>query len=630
MGETTLADVNKKVFDALEAPPLTYYGVLAILGAGVGVFLIIWLYQIKTGMGVTGLNNPTGWGVYIANFVFWVGIAHSGTLISAILYLVRAKYRDAVSRSSEAMTIFAIAIAGLFPLIHLGRFWVFYFILPYPSERQIWPNFISALLWDVTAVFTYFTVSLIFFYVGLIPDLAAAREHFRQTKGESHLRTKIYRFLSMGWHGASSQWRHYSRAYLYFAGIATPLVVSVHSVVSWDFAMSLLPGWHTTLFAPYFVAGAIHSGLAMVLVLMIPMRKLLRLESIIKINHFEKVAQTMLVTAAIIGYSYLVLPLITWYSGDIYDIQFEKWRATQTWAWAYWGIIILNVLIASLFGFSKIRRNLKWLFIIGIVVVTGMWIERFFLVSSSQMHDFLPHNWGSYKPTIFEITITAGSFCLFFFLFVSFTKILPVIPLTDFKTRTIIDELEKNRIELVTTKITHFEKKSIVYTGYYKDPVNVLQAIKELIKTGYTSMEVFTPVKMATLLKIMDYTKSPVALWTFLGGITGTVSGFALTIYCALTNSLIVGGKHPVSIIPYVVISFELTILFAAIANLIALIHYTSLRNADIPMGYDPRFVLDTFGIAVCCRHVDENPVKEIFNNTGALETKINLPVEQK
>ncbi len=622
MTEQSLSDIDRGVFDALKAPPLIFYLVLAILGTGIFAFFLCWLYQLKTGMGVAGISHPTGWGVYIVNFVYWVGIAHSGTLISAILYLVRARYRDAVSRSAEAMTIFAIAIAGLFPLIHLGRFWVFYYLLPYPSQRQIWPNFISALLWDVVAVSTYFVVSLIFFYVGLIPDLAAAREFFNKHRGNSHPRTRLYKALSLGWYGSSSQWLHYNRGYLFFAALATPLVISVHSIVSWDFAMSLLPGWHTTLFAPYFVAGAIHSGLAMVMVLLIPMRRMLNFQSFIGINHFEKIAQTMLVTTAIVGYSYIILPFFSWYSGNIFDWQLEKWHMTDSWAWAYWGIILLNVLVPSSFAFRKIRRNLKCLFTAGILVVIGMWIERFLLVPSPLSHDFLPHNWGNYTPTWIEMVITFGSFCIFFFLFLSFSKALPAIPLSDVKTGTANHQTHESKFELHEFKVEPVKDSDFFIIAVFKDVDGLLAAIDKLTTVGKKNIEVYTPQRIAHLMQILGHTRSPVALWTLVGALLGMICGYALPIFTALRNHLIVGAKHPVSIIPYSIIAFELIVLFGSIANFIALARFANLGNRDTPLGFDPSFTLDRMGVVVSCAENKADNLRTFFENNGACEVK--------
>jgi len=287
-GTLTYRSVNRDILETLKPPGRLYWFVIAALFTLVGLGAACFLYQAFIGMGVTGLNNPVGWGTYIITFVFWVGIAHSGTLISAILYLFRAKWRTSVYRIAEAMTVFAVLTAGLFPLIHLGRVWRFYYLLPYPNQRQLWPNFMSPLVWDVFAVSTYLTVSVMFFYLGLIPDLAAARDR------SDGWRRKFYGVLAMGWNSCCHRWQHYRKAYLLFAAIATPLVVSVHSVVSWDFAMSILPGWHATIFAPYFVAGAIHSGLALVITLMIPVRKIFKIKHIITIKHLEAMARQQL------------------------------------------------------------------------------------------------------------------------------------------------------------------------------------------------------------------------------------------------------------------------------------------------------------------------------------------------
>jgi len=424
--------VDQQVYQALRPPGWTYKGAVALLGLGILGLLGAWVYQIRTGMGVAGISFPVGWGVYIGSFVFWIGIAHSGTLISAILFLVRSRWRTAISRSAEAMTVIAIATAGMFPLIHLGRFWVFYYILPYPSRRQIWPNFTSPLLYDLIAITTYLIVSVIFFYVGLVPDLAAARDYLEHT-GVQKPRQRLYHWLSLGWHGRADQWRHYGRSYLFFAALATPLVVSVHSVVSWDFATAILPGWHSTLFAPYFVAGAIHSGLAMVLTLLIPMRRLLHLENILQPRHFNDVALVMIVTTLIIGYSYVMELFMAWYSGDLFEQQFAQWRLTGSLWWFYPLIVICNVLLPLLFVFKRVRASLTLLFLVSLSVNMGMWFERVWIVISSTAHDFLPHNWGWYFPRWPEFVILNGSVCVLFLGFLLLAKYLPAAPVSDIK-----------------------------------------------------------------------------------------------------------------------------------------------------------------------------------------------------
>jgi molybdopterin-containing oxidoreductase family membrane subunit len=326
--------IDADLVAALRRPRPVYWVALAFCALCAAVGGALWLYQILHGMGVAGLGHPVGWAVYITNFVFWVGIAHSGTLISAILFLFRARFRNAFSRSAEAMTVFAVMVAALFPLIHLGRSWYFYWLLPYPNERQLWVNFRSPLIWDVFAVSTYLTVSVLFFYVGLIPDLAALRSRL------TGVRAWLYRVFSLGWLGTARQWAHYNQLYLMLASLATPLVISVHSVVSWDFAMSIVPGWHTTIFAPYFVAGAIFSGTAMVFTLVIPMRRILRLEKYITLDHFDSLGRILIFTSMIVTYAYIVEFGLAFYSGDVFETAHFNFRAFGS----YRGMFYLMVL----------------------------------------------------------------------------------------------------------------------------------------------------------------------------------------------------------------------------------------------------------------------------------------------
>ncbi|MCH7921808.1 MAG: polysulfide reductase NrfD [Nitrospinae bacterium] len=415
------------VLAAMRKPTRLYWIALGTTSSFVLIGLALWVYQIMTGMGVAGLANPVGWGVYITNFVFWIGIAHSGTLISAVLFLTRAKFRSSFNRSAEAMTIFALVVAGMFPLIHLGRAWLFYYLIPYPNQRQLWVNFRSPLVWDVFAVSTYFTVSVIFFYVGLVPDLAIVR---RFSKG---IRKAVYSVLSLGWEGSVSQWLHYNRLYFFLAAFATPLVVSVHSVVSWDFAMSILPGWHTTIFAPYFVAGAIFSGTAMVITLVVPMRKMFSLEKYITLDHFDDLAKILLFTSLIVTYAYIVEFGIAYYSGIIYEVRLFTYRAVGHYAPLFWLIVFCNCVVTLPLFAKKFRTNLTFLFIISIFVNIGMWVERFVIIVTSLAKDFDPYSWGTYVPSFVEIGITIMSFSIFFTLFLLFAKLLPVLAITDIK-----------------------------------------------------------------------------------------------------------------------------------------------------------------------------------------------------
>lgn len=394
---------------------------LGLLGVAVA-----WLFW--EGIGVWGLNNPVGWGWAIVNFVFWVGIGHAGTLISAILFLFRQTWRTSINRSAEAMTIFAVMCALIFPGIHVGRVWVAYWMMPFPNQMAMWPNFRSPLVWDVFAVSIYGTVSLLFWYVGMIPDLATIRD-----RSTSRVKKIIYGIFSLGWRGSTRHWQHYERAYLILAGLATPLVLSVHSIVSMDFATSQVPGWHTTIFPPYFVAGAIFSGFAMVVTLMVICRKAFKMEAILTLRHFENMAKIMMVTGMMVGYAYAVELFISVYSGNPYEQFVFVNRAFGPYAWAYWIMVSCNVLSPQIFWWKKARTNMAILFVMSIVVNIGMWFERFVIVVSSLHRDFLPSAWGYYTPTFWDVATFIGSFGLFFTMFCLFARFLPIVAMAEVK-----------------------------------------------------------------------------------------------------------------------------------------------------------------------------------------------------
>jgi molybdopterin-containing oxidoreductase family membrane subunit len=617
MSKLTYNEIDDDVLRATGKPPLTYFLALLVLGGGILMAAGLWLYQVKFGMGAANIHQPIDWGVYIANFVFWVGIAHSGTLISAILFLVRARWRDSVSRATEAMTIFAIMTAGLFPLVHMGRLWVIYYILPYPSQRQLWPNFISPLVWDVLAVSTYFTVSMIFFFIGLIPDLASFRDRCEATLGRDHWKTRLYRLLSAGWSGAGGQWRHYGRSYLYFSALATPLVISVHSIVSWDFAMSQLPGWHTTLFAPYFVAGAIHSGLALALVLLIPMRRFLKLEAIISIDHLEAVAKTILVTTAIIAYSYAIEPFMAWYGGNRTEVQYMQYLAAGTLAPVYWSLYFFNILAPLAFAFRALRRSTGALFAIGILVNVGMWLERVMIVTSATGHDFMPHNWSFYLPNLLETGITLGSFCFFFFLYLLFAKLLPAVPTTDLKSD--IGERETEHVVVEEAAVPRQDgvgegdQPGIV--GKYSNPAALIEAAKQVKAAGFHRLDFFSPVRLSRLERLLGYGKSPVRFWTLAGALTGLIGGFSLAIGTALVNGLIVGGKYPVSIIPYCIVGFEGMILLGSLANFMGFLFYSRPYH-HTRLRYDPRYSRNLFGLEVAAPPNELERLRQVMAGT--------------
>lgn len=386
------------------------------------------LYLVSTGTGTWGLRSPVGWGWAIVNFVFWVGIGHAGTLISAILCLLRQRWRTSINRAAEAMTIFAVMCAGIFPLFHVGRVWFAWWLFPIPNQNAIWPQFRSPLEWDVFAVSTYFTVSTLFWYMGMIPDLATIRD-----RATTLWRKAFYGFLAMGWRGGNRQWSNFEMAYLLLAGLSTPLVLSVHTIVSFDFAVSIVPGWHTTIFPPYFVAGAIFSGFAMVLTLMLPLRAIYRLHDVITQYHIDNMTKIILATGTMVGYAYATEFFIAAYSGNPYEKFAFINRAFGQYAWAYWIMVTCNVISPQLFWFKAVRENHALVWIICLFVNVGMWFERFVITVTSLANDYLPSSWGYYSPTIVDIFTFFGTFGFFSVLFLLFIRFLPLLPMAEVK-----------------------------------------------------------------------------------------------------------------------------------------------------------------------------------------------------
>nr|PZM92136.1 MAG: hydrogenase [Pseudomonadota bacterium] len=428
-GGLTFSDVTNLVSQVTEQKtPRNWYLAFAFSLALLGVFGVSVLWLLWEGTGVWGLQQPVGWAWDITNFVFWVGIGHAGTLISAILFLFRQKWRTSVNRAAEAMTIFAVICALMFPGLHVGRIWMAYYLFPLPNQMGMWPNFRSPLLWDVFAVGTYFTVSLLFWYVGLVPDLATLRD-----RAKTRTRALVYGLLSLGWRGSMRHWINYEKAYLILAGISTPLVLSVHTIVSFDFATSVIPGWHTTIFPPYFVAGAIFSGFAMVVSLMVITRQVFGFKDLVTLDHLEKMNKIILLTGTMVGYAYAMEFFIAWYSGSLYERYAFINRAFGPYAWAYWTMITCNVISPQFFWFRKFRRSIPVMFVLSIVVNIGMWFERFVIIVTSLHRDYLPGSWGYFMPTIWDIGLFVGSFGLFFTLFVLFLRFLPVIAVSEVK-----------------------------------------------------------------------------------------------------------------------------------------------------------------------------------------------------
>ncbi len=428
--ERTLGQLTGEILSPMERrPSRKWWGAflisVSVLLMGVGMVA----YEVSTGIGTWGLNKTIGWAFDITNFVFWVGIGHAGTLISAILFLFRQKWRTSINRAAEAMTLFAVMCAAIFPLIHMGRPWLAFWVFPYPNSRgSLWVNFRSPLLWDVFAISTYFTISAVFWYVGLIPDLATVRDRAR-----AGLKKTVFKVLSLGWTGSHRTWSRYETVYMLLAGLATPLVLSVHTIVSMDVATSVIPGWHTTIFPPYFVAGAVFSGFAMVLTLMIITREVLGFQHLITIRHLENMTKVIIVTGGLVSLAYGTEFFIAWYSGNEYERYTFINRAFGPYAWAYWTMVTCNVVSPHLFWSKKLRTSPAAIFVISLVVNVGMWFERFVIIVTSLHRDYLPSSWSMYTPTVVEVGTFIGTFGLFFTLFLLFTRVLPIISIGEVK-----------------------------------------------------------------------------------------------------------------------------------------------------------------------------------------------------
>ena len=428
-GRPTASEIDEVVSGPLDRiPTRPWWIAIGVTSTMLTIGLVCFGISFWYGLGMWGVNQPISWGFDIVNFVFWVGIGHAGTLISAILFLLRQRWRNGIARFAEAMTIFAVMCAAIFPLLHTGRPWLPLYLSPYPNQHALWVNFTSPLLWDVFAVSTYFTVSAVFWYLGLVPDFATLRDRTTQP-----VKKVIYSICSLGWRHSSRHWHHFERAYLILAGFATPLVLSVHTIVSFDFAVSVIPGWHTTIFPPYFVAGAVFSGFAMVQNSLIVVRHLFNLKHLITLDTLEKMNKVMILTGSMVGYAYGMEFFIAWYSGSQFETFVFINRALGPYAWAYWTMISCNVIFPQLFWSKRIRRSIPAMFVIAVFVNVGMWFERFVIIVTSLSRDYLPSSWGHYTPSLVDIGIFIGSLGLFFTLILLFVRVLPVISLAEIK-----------------------------------------------------------------------------------------------------------------------------------------------------------------------------------------------------
>ncbi len=542
-------------------------------------------YLVATGIGVWGLNRSVGWAFDITNFVFWIGIGHAGTLISAILFLFRQRWRTSVNRSAEAMTLIAVCCAGLFPIIHMGRPWLFYWIIPYPNERgPLWVNFRSPLLWDFFAIGTYFTISLVFWYVGLIPDLATLRDRLRPG-----LYRRVVGFFSLGWNGAYRTWHRYELVYLLLAGLATPLVVSVHSVVSSDFAVGQMPGWHSTIFPPYFVAGAIFSGLAMVLTLMLVARKAMHLENYITARHIDAMTKLVLVTSCLVGLAYAIEFFTALSVGGQYESFTFLNRALGPLAWGFAIMVACNVLIPQLLWFRRVRANLVAVFAIAVLVNVGMWFERFIIIVTALERDFLPSSWSSYAPTLVELATLAGSFGLFFTCFLLFCRFLPVIAMAEVKG--VLEHGAGHREESLPA-VPQTSPAS------FTDEKELLDAVTAARDLEVPIVEVYTPYAVHGLDRALGWRRSRLSAACLLGGLLGT--GLALWFQFWATGwdwPLNVGGQPWNSLPAFVPVTFEAMVLFAGLTLVLAWLVRCRLypgKKAELPLPgvTDDRFVL--------------------------------------
>ncbi len=583
-----LAEITERVARPLESPPprgfRIAFGLSLSLLALFGLSIAWLLWQ---GVGVWGNNVPVGWGFPIVNFVFWVGIGHAGTLISAVLFLFRQRWRTSINRTAEAMTLFAVLCALMFPLIHTGRPWLAYWMLPIPNQMALWPQFRSPLMWDVFAVNIYLTVSLLFWYLGLVPDLATMRDRAR-----TRTRQLVFGLLALGWRGSQRHWFHYEKAYLLLAGLATPLVLSVHSVVSFDFAVSQVPGWHSTIFPPYFVAGAIFSGLAMVVTLMVVCRKAFGLEEIVTPLHFDRMAKLILAMSCIIGYAYAVEFFIAWRG----ESPFERFallnRAAGPYAWVFWIMVGANVLVPQVFWFARARTHLGVLFAASIAINVGMWLERFVIVVTSLHRDFLPSSWGMFVPTFWDFATLAGSFGLFLTLFCLFVRYVPMVAIAEVKGATAPRPHHRpSPADAAAVMEPEGDSKLYGLVAELEDADGLLRAAEALRREGYTRWDAHGPYPVHGLDRAMGLSRSRVPLYVLVLALAGGAAGFLLQWWAsASAYPVVVSGKPLFSWPAFVPITFECAILGGALGAVAGF-----LAESKLPRHHHPLFRQETF-----------------------------------
>ncbi len=573
-------------------------------GLAIGfALLMLLLYAVGNlfarGVGIWGINQPVGWGFDITNLVWWIGIGHAGTLISAILFLFRQEWRTSINRFAEAMTLFAVSCALLFPVLHLGRPWLAYWLFPYPNTFGLWPQFRSPLVWDAFAISTYALVSLMFWFIGLIPDLAAMRDRASNTFARY-----FYGLLALGWRGAAHHWQRYEAAYLLLAALATPLVVSVHSVVSFDFAAGVIPGWHSTIFPPYFVAGAIFSGFAMVLTLLIPLRKIYHFEDFITLQHLDNMAKIMLATGLFVAYGYLTEGFTAWYTGNPAERFWLFNRSFGPYWWAFASLMLCNIVTPQALWFNRVRSQPWLLFIIAIIVNVGMWLERYVIIVVSLHRDFLPSAWGMYAGTRWDWATFAGTIGLFLTLIFIFIRVLPMISI--FEMRHLLAETEKHAgtkprkavSPTALAKINSLPPEGEVplygLMAEFDDPEELLEKARTTYAAGYRRLSAYSPFPIEELPAALGLRPSKLPLLTLLGGIVGGITGFGMQYYAAVIDYPWNIGGRPLNSWPsFIILTFELTILFAAATAVLGML----LRNG-LPQPYHAVFNAPRFKLA--------------------------------
>ena len=621
-GDAVVAELDPagidRVVGAALAPGRGTWALALALGAGVALGAGFFVHQLRNGFAVTGKSNPVGWGAYITSFVFWIGIAHAGTLLSAILYFARARFRVPLARAAEAMTVLALAVAGLFPLIHLGQPGLFYTVMPLPDRRGLWPNFNSPLTWDVLAITTYLFVSASFLLVGLVPDLAALRD------GTSGVRRRLYGLGALGFRGASAEYASLRRAYRPLAAIAAALVIVVSSIVSFDFAMSLEPGWHTTLFPPYFVAGALHAGLACVLVLAVLLRRWLGLAPLITRDHLEKLAWLLLLTTALIAYFYAAEMFTAWLSGDPFEQAIQRYRAAGPYALLYWFMIAANVLAPLTLVRRSARRSPAWLLAVGLLVAAGMWVERFVIVVTTTAHDFIPASWGFYLPSPVELGIAAGALCFFALLFLLFVRHLPPVALAEMKA----EAWRRRAGEAVPARRGPGGRRDErpdgerCVLGVFASPEPAARAARDLAGAGHAAIELFAPFDVPAF-------RSPepagagraVRAAALAGGLAGAGLGLVGPALAAASFARTVGAKPAFPLPSYLVVSCELALLFAAAAVLGRLgLDLRRSRRRLRPAPAHDRLSRDRFGVLVRAPAGEAEHIRMLLSAAGAEE----------